>query len=288
MRYAIVVNPASGKTTKDEKRASLAEPAAILDAEIHGLDTATAGELRQCVQGLSERYDVLVIAGGDGTFHDVINAVDTVRTPVAFLPLGTGNALRHALGYRGTLASVAMRIKEGPIREYDLIHCDEKSRAFMAAIGLDGAVAERFHHYRRKGAAGVKAYFRAVCDGYSRTYTGFGGRIMVDGTMLEMKKLLSLMVVKAPYYGFGMKVAPKARFDDGNLHILCVNAGLLRSFMGALTAFTIGNRVGKYVRGRQLRASFDRPVPLQVDGNRGWTSHTFHFRILPRSLRIKC
>jgi diacylglycerol kinase family enzyme len=39
------------------------------------------------------KYEVIVVAGGDGTFSDVINAIDTSRTPVAYLPLGSGNAM---------------------------------------------------------------------------------------------------------------------------------------------------------------------------------------------------
>ena len=75
MRYAIITNPASGRMTVDRKRSELAKAAQILDAQIHGLDTGSAQELAQCAQGLAARYDILVAAGGDGTFSDIINAV---------------------------------------------------------------------------------------------------------------------------------------------------------------------------------------------------------------------
>ena len=50
---------------------------------------------------------MLVVAGGDGTMSLVINAVPADRIPLAFLPFGTGNALTHALGYKGTTADIA-------------------------------------------------------------------------------------------------------------------------------------------------------------------------------------
>jgi diacylglycerol kinase (ATP) len=286
MDFAIIVNPASGTTSRDTKRDTLAEAAAILGAEIHGLDTTTADDLCECVRWLSGRCDILVIAGGDGTFHDVINAIDLAQTPVAFLPLGTGNALGHALGYRGDLAAIALRIRDGHIHEYDLIDCDHKGYAFMASMGIEGTVVQLCHQYRNEGATGLKTYFMAALDAYFRKYRRVDGRIILDGTVLEVKNLLSLMVVKEPYYGLGMKVVPMARFDDRELHVLCINSGLLRSIMGGLTAFTIGNRIGEYMRGRQLTAHFDRPLPLQIDGNEGWTADTFTFRVLPQALRI--
>ena len=115
MRYAIITNPVSGEMTADQKRAALAQTAEILNAGIHGLDTTTAEEFGQCARELATRCDVLVAAGGDGTFSDIINSIDTAQTPVAFLPLGTGNALRHALQYKGELADIAVRIRNGEI-----------------------------------------------------------------------------------------------------------------------------------------------------------------------------
>lgn len=288
MRYAIIVNPVSGKTTVDEKRYSIAKAAAILDAETHGLDTGTTDEFRQCVQELTGHCDVLVVAGGDGTFHDVINSIDTARTPVAFLPLGSGNAMGHALGYKRNLADIAVRIREGHIRDYDLIDCDAKRRAFMASMGVDGTVIHLRHQYRVQGATGFKTYFRAVLDAYFRKHSRVNGKVTIDGTVLAVRNLLSLMVVKEPYYGFGMKVVPRARFDDRKLHVLCVNSGLFRAVIGGVTAFTIGNRIGRYLTGRELTARFNGPLALQIDGNEGWVANAFSFRALPRALKIKC
>jgi len=238
MRYAIITNPVSGKMTADQKRAALAQAAEVLDTEIHGLDTTTAEEFGQCARELSTRCDVLVAAGGDGTFSDIINAIDTAQTPVGFLPLGTGNALRHALQYKGELADVAVRIKNSEIREYDLINCDQERR--------------------------------------------------VDDDTFEVRNLLTLMVVKQPYYGFGMKVVPRARFDDRQLHILCVSSGLIKTVIGGTAAFIIGNRIGEYCTGRQLRVKLDRPLVLQTDGDEGWAADSFSFTILPKALKIKC
>ena len=127
MRYAIITNPVSGKMTVDQKRTVLANASKILDAKIYGLDTITTDDFSQCARELATHYDVLVTAGGDGTFSDIINSIDTAHTTIAYLPLGTGNAMRHALRYKGSLADIAMRIRDGKIHKYDLINCDKKS-----------------------------------------------------------------------------------------------------------------------------------------------------------------
>ena len=166
MRYAIITNPVSGTMTADQKRAALAQAAEILDTEICGLDTTTAEEFGQCARELATRCDVLVAAGGDGTFSDIINAIDTAQTPVGFLPLGTGNALGHALRYKGDLVDIAVRIRNGEIRKYDLINCDQKRRAFTSSVGIEGTIIRLRQHYLARGGTGFKTYFRAVLKSY--------------------------------------------------------------------------------------------------------------------------
>ncbi|TES90071.1 MAG: hypothetical protein E3J94_05555 [Desulfobacteraceae bacterium] len=288
MRYTIIANPASGKMNINQKLSTLAKAAEILEAKINGLDTVTADELGQCARELAACCDVLVIAGGDGTFSDIINSIDTTRIPVAYLPLGTGNAMRNAFQYKGDLADIAMRIRGGNIHEYDLINCDDKVKAFMVSVGIEGTVIRLRNQYVAQGGSGLKTYLKAVINSYFKEYNRASARIAIDGELLEVKNLLSLMVVKQPYYGFGMNVVPKARFDDRQLHIVCINTGLFKSVIGGLSAFTIGNRIGQYHTGLQVTVNLDRPLTLQFDGNEGWDAETFTFTTLSKALKIKC
>ncbi len=288
MRYAIITNPASGKMDLEEKRSALLRPARILRAEIHGLDTKRPEELVQCARELARHCDVLVTAGGDGTLSDIINCVNTAQTTIAYLPLGTGNSMRHALNYKGSLPDIALRIKNGKIRQYDLIDCNGKRHAFTVSIGIEGAAIRLRDQYLARGGSGFSAYLRATLNAYFRKYQRASAEIMIDNRVLEVKDLLTLMVVKQPYYGFGMKVVPRARFDDQQLHILCIDSGLFGSLYGAATAFTIGNRIGKYRTAQRVGVKLDHPLPVHLDGNAAWDSNAFLFDLLPRALRIKC
>jgi diacylglycerol kinase family enzyme len=288
MRYAIITNPVAGTMTVEQKLSALANAAEILDAKIYGLDTKTPDEFGQCARKLATRFDVLVAAGGDGTLSEIINSIDTAQRPVGFLPLGTGNAIGHALEYNGGLADIAERIRAGEIHEYDLISCDGKKRAFTASVGIEGTIIRLRDEYRRRGRTGFKTYFRAILNSYLKDYKRTTARITIDEKTWVIKDLLSLMVVKQPYYGFGMRVVPQAIFDDRKLHILCINEGLLKSIIGGVSAFFIGNRIGQYCTGRQLTLELERPLVMQNDGNEAWQAESFYFSVLPKALKIKC
>jgi diacylglycerol kinase (ATP) len=288
MRYAIITNPVSGKMNVAQKRAVLTKAAEILDANIYGLDAITTHDFEECARELAANYDVLVTAGGDGTVSDVINSIDPGQTPIAYIPMGTGNAMRYALGYKGSLSDIAMRIRDGKIREYDLINCNEKKCGFMASIGIEGIVACLRNQYLKHNSKGFKTYLRAAFNAYFREYKRAMATITVDNVTFNMVNLLSLMAVKQPYYGFGMNVVPKARFDDRKMHILCVNSGLFKCAIGAVTTFTMGNRIGTYLTGKKMSVRLNHPLMLQIDGNYAWDADSFSFTLMPHALKIKC
>jgi len=287
MRYAIITNPASGNLSLSRRRKVLDQAAQILQAEVFGLDTASKEEFLACARDLARECDVLVVAGGDGSLSDIINAIDTKERPIAFIPLGSGNAMGYALRLRGSIADVALRIREGQIRELDLIECDERRLAYMVSIGLEGAVIQKRDEYKTRGTSGFKAYLRALLVTYCKGFKGVKAHIDVNGQSLEIKSLLSLMIMKQPYYGYGVKVMPGARLNDRRLHVRVLCTGLMSPLVGSATSLTVGNRAGFYRTGDRVSVTLEKPLMMQADGDVAWKAKEFHFRVLPGALRMK-
>lgn len=259
----------------------------ILQADLHGLGTTSKEEFLACARDLARKCDVLVVAGGDGSLSDVINAIDTRQRPIAYIPLGSGNAMGHALSLRGSIAEVATRIKEGRIRDFDLIQCDERRSAYMVSIGLEGAVIKKRDEYKARGASGFKPYLMAFLAAYVKDFKGVKARIRVNGQALEIGSLLSIMIMKQPYYGYGLKVMPGASLDDGKLHVRALPTGLTSSLVGGITSLTVGNRAGHYQTAEQVAVVLEKPLLMQADGDVAWEAKEFHFKILPGALRLK-
>jgi len=292
MHYSIITNPVAGTLTVDQKRSVLAPAAALLNADIVGLDTTTAQEFARCAQETAAHCDVLAVAGGDGTLSEIINAVDTSAKIIAYLPLGSGNAMRYALKYRGGLSDIAIRIRDSGVSVYDLIQCDNQKHAFMASIGIDGQIIRLRDQCREQGISGFKSYFKAIPQAYFGACFGRYSRpdalISIDGHETQLKKVLSLIVTKQPYFGFGMRVVPNARWDDRRLHIVCICSTWWQPIRGWVTSFTIGNRAGRYLTGRKLCVQLKQPSILQIDGDVSCYGDAFAFEVLPGALRIKC
>jgi len=288
MRYVIMTNPFSGRLKLSRKKLLLEKAARILRAEVVGLDVKTREDFVSCARKIASSVDILVVAGGDGTVSDVINALDTSQTPIAYLPLGSGNALAHGLKYPFGFTEAAKRILEGRIREYDLILCDGRQKALIASIGIEGAVLRVRDHYLSQGVKGLTAYSRAFFEAFFRGHRPFCMEMTVDGEPCRRDGLLSVSVMKHPCYGYGLKMVPRARLDDGKLHLLCTTDGLWKAAGTVLSAFTIGNRFGTFLQGSRVEIRLEKPLSLQTDGDLAWEADRFTFEVLPRALKIKC
>jgi diacylglycerol kinase family enzyme len=64
---AVVANPAAGRLRGGRSRGRLDAVARRLGAPVLGLDCASAPEFRHCVAEASRDFEVLLVAGGDGT-----------------------------------------------------------------------------------------------------------------------------------------------------------------------------------------------------------------------------
>jgi diacylglycerol kinase (ATP) len=280
----MIVNPTAGPASAARKAQTLQAVQKVLgDCEIGGLDTRSREELMQCAADLARRVEVLIVAGGDGTMSDVINAVGS-DTTLSYLPFGSGCALRYALDLPPQLTRIARKIKEGRLRRFDLILCDGARKAFMGSIGLEADILTRRESLRESGINGPPAYAMATFGSLLANLERTDMSITLDGEQLNVPNAVTAIVTKIPYYGYKMKVVPNAVFDDGYLHLLAINSAWAELLGGMANAFLYENKLGIYRQAREIRITTQRERPAQLDGNLYRTGTTFHFKVLPGAL----
>ena len=94
----------------------------------------------------------------------------------------------------------------------------------MASTGIDATIIRLRDAYRMRGISGFNAYMRGTLAAYFREYERVRAEVVVDGVAFEVRNLLSLMVVKQPFFGFGMKVVPMRDSTEDS----CMFSGSIR------------------------------------------------------------
>lgn len=212
--------------------------------------TEFAGHAGEVASKAASEEDLLVIAcGGDGTIHEVANALAESSTPLAVIPLGTGNDFTRSVMDENHRSNCEVCIGDVfrnnfKVKDIDLIKVtsyDRNDRKIdansawcinVASIGLDTEV-----QLRAKGkvlAHPNSSLIRSTAYSTSALGCLFGNRHFdfkfnakrADGKPDDSpkSKYTLISVCNASYYGDGFCPAPKAVIDDGLMNCCAVDA----------------------------------------------------------------
>ncbi len=247
----------------------------------------------------AEQADIVVIFGGDGTIHHNLAQLVALNLPVLLMPAGSGNDFARALGLRNVKDSlrawqkfchwgnIVRKIDLGVIRALEADHQtpvsnqpspDASAKYFctVAGIGLDAEVARRANTLPRwlRGHGGYAlslfpTLFRFAP--FPMKICTCSGDIGESGWNLRSDEPTMLVAfANTSSYGGGMKIAPRAKFDDGLLDV-CIIGGL-DPFKLACMFPTV--YFGRHLRIREVtsfraanfRAETECPLDVYADG----------------------
>jgi diacylglycerol kinase (ATP) len=242
----------------------------------------------------ADDVDVILLFGGDGTVHRHLGQLVQLGLPVLVVPAGSGNDFARALGLRRVHDSLAAwqrfcavrdnirKIDLGVIapleagsRSPDAAEQGSETHYFcsVAGIGLDAEVARR--------ANGLPRWLRGH-GGYALTlaptifrFAPFPMKILTPGaasgwaTRSDQPTMLAAFA-NTSTYGGGMKIAPQAQMDDGQLDV-CIIGGLDPFKLACLFPTVYFGRHLRvrgvdYFQAARLRLETERPLDVYADG----------------------
>ena len=121
----------------------------------------------QARKAIADGCDAVFACGGDGTVHDVLQAIAGTRVALGVIPMGTANALAHDLGLPLEPAKAVSAVLEGELRRVAVGRVEVRgfdnnpaTRYFTVAVGI-GVDAHLFYklHSGTKQRMGMAAYY---------------------------------------------------------------------------------------------------------------------------------
>jgi YegS/Rv2252/BmrU family lipid kinase len=223
--YLLLVGGAAGSAEDDAVDAARAVLAEGADVDV--VTCAEPPDLHAALDGLAGR--TLVIAGGDGSVHVVVDALDRRGTlaevTLGLVPLGTGNDLARTLGIPLDPAEAARRVRGGTPQPLDRVRTPQGVVVNAAHAGIGVAAAS--NAASMKGALGPVAYpAGAVAAGL--TADGIALRVEVDGRRIGDGDLLVVGVGNGRTVGGGTALFPDADPADGLLDVVAIADGGVR------------------------------------------------------------
>jgi diacylglycerol kinase family enzyme len=184
----------------------------------------------------------LVVAGGDGSLHVVVNRLLTLGlsdVPVAIVPLGTGNDLARGLGLSLDPARAARAAHEGTPRPLPVIlhEADGEAAINNAHLGI-GERAARI-------AVGLKPRLGALAYPVGALRAGLRPErrvltVRIDGRTVHEGPLQAVVVGLGPSAGGGHQVLPAADPTEAALEVLIVGDGTARARVAVAATVVAG------------------------------------------------
>ena len=271
-RLQVVVNPSAGG---GRAAALLPRVEAALRGAGHDVVVTPTRSLAHADELTAQAVDdarVVVAMGGDGIVGRVAGAVAARGGVLGVLPGGRGNDFCRAVGIPREAVAACEVLSAGEPRRVDLgvvTSPDGTETAFtgIASIGFDSEVQERALTsqlplgqlvYLYGSLATVASWRHAV---FSCT---------VDGEPLRVRGW-SVAVSNSGIYGGGMRLAPDASLEDGELDVVTSGATSRRAFLRALPKVFAGTHVDEpsvtVRRARTVELAADRPFRVFADGD---------------------
>ena len=265
----ILYNPiASAGGCENEARALMADYA---DSKL--LDVTKIEDVSAFV-GQLEAEDEIILCGGDGTLNYLANAVREIslKNKIYYYPCGSGNDFGRDIGIQKegkTPVCINQYLKDLPT-----VTVNGEERVFINGVGygIDGYCCEEGDRLRQ--VAGKTVDYTAIAiKGLLFYYKPTNATITVDGNKYTYKKVWLAPTMFGRYYGGGMIPTPgQTRLnEEKTLSVLSFHgSGKLKSLIMFPSIFK-GEHV-KYKKhiqvlsGKEITVEFDRPTPLQIDG----------------------
>ncbi len=226
-------------------------------------------------------FNAVVVAGGDGSIGQAADGLAGSDVALGIIPAGTGNILARDLGlpipmpwYPRAFLDAARLLVDAEWYRIDLGAVEDvrgQRRRFInwCGAGLDAAVTQRVEsHIEEKKRWGVMAYVLPAVQEMI-AYDPPHWRIKVDSHTYEGRYYL-VVVSNSQLYAGVIRLAPKARMDDGWLDVALIHAESLQDFLLTLPSLAVAGKPSEEIILARAREIYIESLPVQsvhLDGD---------------------
>ena len=297
MKIKVILNPYANrwgaKARLPEVEAAL--KGAHLDYDL-ALTTGSGDGVVLAKTAVSEGYDAVIAAGGDGTINEVVNGLITAVSdndptpPLGILPVGSANDLAKMMGLPLDLPAAAALIANGQTTRFDAgrVQYDGETHYFdnNSAIAMEPMIT--LENMKIQRVSGEMRYYLALLKGVIKLKAWRMSVTWDDGEYVGPIYLLS--VCNGPRTG-GMMMAPGAIMDDGYFDIVLAPEVPKRTVINMLLKLTKGDHVKHpvvtFTRAKSLKITSEPGTPLHADGEiLSESAKEITYDILPQKLTV--
>ena len=253
-------------------------PDVLIKLEKAGYETSAyaterAGDAtKEAERALEQEYDLLIVAGGDGTLNEVVNGIaeQPNRPKLGIIPMGTVNDFGRALHLPSNIMKAVDVIVNGHTTQVDIGKMNSRYFINLAAGGKLTEVSYETPS-KLKSIVGPFAYYIKGFEMLPQM-KAVDIRIEYDDEIFQGEALLFLLGLTNSMAGFE-KLVPDAKLDDGYFTLIIVEKANLAELGHIMTLASRGEHTKHpkviYKKAKSVSISSFANMQLNVDGEYG-------------------
>lgn len=266
MSYYLLTNPAAGRGRAAGREERIVAAARRLLREVIHYRSNSPGDLRQYAEGLKNSGARIIVAGGDGSIHEVVNGLAGGNSTLGFVPVGSGNDFVKMLNIPVDVEKALQVIVAGNHRRVDVGKIGDRYFLNGVGIGFDAQVvieSQTVRHLR-----GIGIYLMSVLKTL-RKYRNYPVILSLSDRQIE-REIFMITVGNGQCQGGGFYLTPHAQVDDGQLDVCIFEALNRRQVLKNLPKAIKGRHVllpqVEYRQTRKVTVHSTVPIPVHADG----------------------
>ncbi|MGH4124967.1 MAG: YegS/Rv2252/BmrU family lipid kinase [Clostridium sp.] len=221
---------------------------------------------------INESYRYVLIAGGDGTVDNVVNEMKKrkIDLPIAILPSGTANDFANYLGMPQDVEEACNQILTSKVKKIDIGKINHKYFLNVASTGLFTDISQKMD-VNLKNTIGKLAYY---VKGLEQLPNFRKLKIKVTSKDVSFDGDMYLMLVFNGQTAGNLKLAYKAKVDDGLLDVIIIKAGIIKNILNIFIKMLRNEHLENvdgiiYFKTDKLEIECFEDIVTDIDGERG-------------------
>lgn len=254
------------------------------------------------VKAVNKGFRKIIVVGGDGTLHEVVNglfiqqAVPATEVLLGAISVGTGNDWSRTYGYPHDYVEIVNAISAGHhfLQDVGLVCYKEsgygQSRYIVnvAGFGFDSFVIEQYDRLKESGRTGKLLYIWSLLKALI-TFRSLPVTIWIDDEIVADEVIFSAAAGIGRYNGGGMMQLPAADPSDGLLDMTIIRRiskyRVIKNLKTLFNGTLYDVREVVHSRGKKIKVECDRDIILEADGEiLGNTP--FEFQIIEKGIKV--
>lgn len=245
------------------------------DYDINIYYTKEKNDIYNHLMKVKNDYNLVVLAGGDGTMNEACNAISTFKKKpkIMFFPTGTVNDFAASLKLTGNFKRNLRILKNHESRPIDSGKVNDQYFNYICAFGPFTRTSYMTPHDEKR-RFGKFAYLKRVLEDIPRLSKSYYLDINVDGKKFSGEFVYAMIVNSNSVAGF-RHLFRDDKLDDGYFNLVLVSKANHVAFRNMIDHIVKGrtkgfdNDVYIYHKFKKLSIKTDSQMIWTIDGERG-------------------